>query len=149
MTKNPVWEKGVGANLVELPDTWKRVRGGKIKKGDIIKYDNRAEWACGMVGKTVKFAEKLNYSVYRKPEQERKAIMKFEVFGEKEQEKVTRLKLDIVDGGVFLFVVDRDGNMVKDGRILLFQDNGTILLMHGVSKKLGFDLDEDGKVKVK
>lgn len=77
--------------------------------------------------------------------------MKLEVYEEKEkkEKKTVRLRLkDYEDGDVSLLVVDKDGDEMKAGTLLVLQEDGTLYLNENISKDLGFKLDGDGKLKV-
>lgn len=77
--------------------------------------------------------------------------MKLEIFEEQEEDKddVVRLRLRRDTTGVIEVVaVDRYRNTVDNGSILWFDENGRLYLNHSISKELGFDLDEKGRIKI-
>ena len=75
--------------------------------------------------------------------------MKVEVYSEKDNEEILRLKLEKRADEVALVAVDRDGNLIAGGNILSIGVEGDIFLFDTVSHKLGLSLDSCGRVNVR
>jgi len=77
--------------------------------------------------------------------------MKLEIYEEKKnEEKVTRLKLVRYDSGrICLCAIGDYGFVLDNGKLIGFNEDGTISLKTCVDESLGFSLDEDGRIKVK
>lgn len=77
--------------------------------------------------------------------------MKLKIYEEKEkkEDKTVRLKLkDDEDGDISLIAVDKDGDEMIAGTLLVMQDDGTLYLNEDINEDLGFKLDKDGRIKV-
>jgi len=75
--------------------------------------------------------------------------MKLEVYNSpKPEEEVIRLKLTEHGPNVALMAVNKDGNVVLGGYLLVITLNGHIKLSRNVNADLGFELDEFGRINV-
>jgi len=75
--------------------------------------------------------------------------MKLCIFTEPEKaEPVLFLKLENFLGDVTLGVCDASGITIAGGNILRISDEGMLMRFPNVNKKLGFQLDEDGRIKL-
>lgn len=74
--------------------------------------------------------------------------MKLEVYGEKKEDDVVRLRLENSgDDSVNLWAVDENGNHISGGLILWFESNGSISLSNNINPKIGLPLDAEGMVE--
>ena len=75
--------------------------------------------------------------------------MKLEIYGEKEEEgKTVRLRLvKDDDDDIQIYAVDKNGEKVLGGLIGWFNRKGKLNLCSGVNPDLGFQLDEDSRIK--
>ncbi|MEN6534511.1 MAG: hypothetical protein ABFD89_12660 [Bryobacteraceae bacterium] len=77
--------------------------------------------------------------------------MKLEIYGKPapKEEPPVRLRLvRALDGAIMLEAVDEGGSRVFAGNLLYFSETGRIIRQRGVSPDLGFDLDEQGCIKM-
>ena len=75
--------------------------------------------------------------------------MKLCIFNELEKaEPVLFLKLENFLGDLHLVVCDTSGITITGGNILRISDEGMLMRFPNVNKKLGFQLDEDGRIKL-
>ena len=75
--------------------------------------------------------------------------MKLRIFGEKPASEERFLMLDDRgDGDIAVVVVDILGIAIEQGHLLAIKSNGRIKLYSDVSKDLGFELDNEGKLKI-
>ena len=74
--------------------------------------------------------------------------MKLNMYEEtqKTEEVYIRLKTDIT--GVVIHAVDSDGNKFDNGNLITIRRNGTLKLHLAINKTLGFQIDDNGKLKV-
>lgn len=81
--------------------------------------------------------------------------MKIKIFDPKSVEEPTlflKLEPSINDDTVYLTLTDAQGKMLPKGNILLidlYNGRPSVSRMSDVNKTLGFELDEDGRVKIK
>ena len=61
---------------------------------------------------------------------------------------ILRLTKISADGCVSLYAVDSYGKPVDAGFLLDISSDGTVRLASGITKDLGFDLTEEGRLKV-
>lgn len=73
--------------------------------------------------------------------------MKLEIYGEKQEEKVLRLKLIKDYEGVYVAAVGKDGERIWCGNILLINNDGTLTLMGGC-RAHGIQTDGGGRIKL-
>ncbi len=74
--------------------------------------------------------------------------MKLEVYEPKvktKEEEPTRLQLHQTDQGIFVRVVDENGNPFYCSNLILFEPDGTIARVGGVNETLGFQLEKYSK----
>ncbi len=76
--------------------------------------------------------------------------MNFEIYEENKPEEKgpVRLRLQRRTGGVAVVVVDKKGEVEKNGTLLQLTDNGKISRITGVDEDYGFQLDEQGRIKL-
>ena len=72
--------------------------------------------------------------------------MKLVIAGQKEQ--VVRLKLVQCGSAVELVAVDERDKIVPSGHLLVIESEGTISRHSCVSDELGFDLDDNGYIRI-
>jgi len=68
--------------------------------------------------------------------------MRFEIYGKKETEKVTRLRLIEKGKGIMVVAVDASGHEVPGGTLCTFSEKG-IFLSKGINPDLGIANKED------
>ena len=75
--------------------------------------------------------------------------MKLEIYNDTtpEPEKVVTLRLRKVCGDIMLVSVGKDGERLEAGNILRIDADGAIVRCLNVDSSLGFDLDDEGRVK--
>ena len=77
--------------------------------------------------------------------------MRFKVFKPKEDEKAEEpLYLSLVQGGdkVIVEATDAHGKHRAAGNLLIFNGDGTVSRCYAVSSRLGFKLDEAGRIEL-
>ena len=78
--------------------------------------------------------------------------MKIEIFkeGEKEEEKIVRLRLVKSVGSygdnIYLIAVDSKGREMDCGKLLRFQPDGAIKSLSGIESDIGLPLDKDNRL---
>ena len=74
--------------------------------------------------------------------------MRYEVFDEKDS-GIVRLKLSITDfGAVRVEAVDAKGNNISGGHLLQLTLSGKLRRTRYVNPGLGFELDDEGRIKL-
>ena len=75
--------------------------------------------------------------------------MKLRIFGEKHASEERFLMLDDrPDGDIAVVAVDINGIAIEQGYLLAIKSNGRIKLYSDVSKDLGFELDNEGRIEI-
>jgi len=75
--------------------------------------------------------------------------MKLRIFGEKQASEERFLMLDDRgDGSIALAVADENGIVIEQGYLLAIKSNGRIKLYSDVSKDLGFELNNEGRIEI-
>ena len=74
--------------------------------------------------------------------------MRVEVYGNREDDSVLRLRLVEAVGRVDLIAVDTEGAKMDCGYILYIRNDGVLVLRKGVNSRLGLQLDESGCVRL-
>jgi len=74
--------------------------------------------------------------------------MKLKVYEKNEENKIRYLRLMEIFDEVSLVVVDENGERVDYGNILVIKDNGTIYLNRDINPALGFQLDDNGRMRM-
>lgn len=74
--------------------------------------------------------------------------MKLRVFEEKERKEEMYLRLEQEGERILLYTVDINGIRHPSGNLLFINSNGTIHRIARVDPSLGFDLKEDGRIKL-
>ena len=67
--------------------------------------------------------------------------MELEIYGEVNKRKVVKLRLVQDHDEIRVIACDEYGDKVNRGHLIAFRMDGTIYRYHGVSEKLGFQLD--------
>lgn len=74
--------------------------------------------------------------------------MKLKIY-KKEENKAIKVKLQQdVKGNITLSVVDDEGNTKAYGYLLKITNKGTLQLFKSISKKFGFQLDNQGRIVI-
>ena len=76
--------------------------------------------------------------------------MKFGIYKEEtEEEKPLKIRLIRSEqGAIRIVVVDDEGDPLEGGHIASIVERGTLLVWENVDPKLGFQLDEDGRILI-
>lgn len=76
--------------------------------------------------------------------------MKLEIYSEqlKMSERITRLRLEKSGDEISIVAVRENGSYIDSGHLMRFFPGGQIRLFQHVNPDLGFDLDEEGRIKI-
>ena len=76
--------------------------------------------------------------------------MKLEIYEEQEVEKDETIRLTLIEsmGSIDLIIVNREGQRLRDAAILTINDDGTMKRLQNLSQSHGFQLDEEGRIKM-
>jgi hypothetical protein len=76
--------------------------------------------------------------------------MKLEIYNQikQKEEMPVRLALKQKGDNILVCAVDKNGDIVPGGCLISFQPSGKVIQHCLVSPYLGFDLDDDGQIKI-